>query len=271
MYNFCIHDTGSDKASMFLWPETIAGRGSSEIASCILQYFKTTPLTAKRLLVFSDNCSGQNKNFNIMSLWQYLIEAGNFEEITHIYPVSGHTMMPCDRDFGDIERKLRKKKCIYAPSEYVDIIKDARVKNKFKVTEMTADKFMNMEQIATMLTKRNVTTDKVKIDFRQVFQFRFTRDKPLHVHVKLSHNENEPWKIISFQKRGRPTKLHEVQLVPLYNGPRPITKAKADDVKSLLPFVPPIYHEFYNNIVVDIDKKGKSADAVELMDECEEC
>jgi len=31
-YNFCIHDTGSDNASMFVWPETVAGRGSHEIA-----------------------------------------------------------------------------------------------------------------------------------------------------------------------------------------------------------------------------------------------
>jgi len=108
-YNFCIHDTGSDNASMFVWPETIPGRGSHEMASCVLQYFKNTEVKAQTLHVYSDNCSGQNKNFNILSLWQYLVANGSFKEIRHIFPLSGHTMMPCDRDFGDIERKLQKK------------------------------------------------------------------------------------------------------------------------------------------------------------------
>jgi len=122
MYNFCLHDIGTDMASMFLWPETAAGRGSSAIASCLVQYLKATKVQAKNLIVFSDNCSGQNTNFNITALCSYLIAAGDFEEILHIFPISGHTMMPSDRDFEDIERKLRKKKCIYGPSEYVEIM-----------------------------------------------------------------------------------------------------------------------------------------------------
>jgi len=67
-YNFHIHDTGADTASMFMWPETTAGHRSSEIASCVLQYFKNAASvntqSARRLIVYSDNCSGQNKNIN---------------------------------------------------------------------------------------------------------------------------------------------------------------------------------------------------------------
>jgi len=113
---FCIHDTGSDNASMFVWPETIAGRGFYEMALCVLQYFKNTEVKAQRRHVYSDKCSGQNKNFNILSLWQYLVANCSFKEIRHISPLS-YTMMPCNRDLGDIERKLQKSKCIYTPSE----------------------------------------------------------------------------------------------------------------------------------------------------------
>jgi len=150
-YNFCIHDTGSDNASMFVWPETIPGHGSHEMASCVLQYFKNTEVKAQTLHVYSDNCSGQNKNFNILSLWQYLVANGRFKEIRHIFPLSGHTTMPCDRDFGDIERKLQKSKCIYTPSEYVNHIKDARVKNKFQVTAMVCDEFLDVTPLANAL------------------------------------------------------------------------------------------------------------------------
>jgi len=115
---------------------------------------------------------------------------------------------------------------------------------------MTADQFFMISQISAALTKRNIT-DKVKIDFRQVLQIKFTSQYPQHVSVKLSHEDSEPWKLISFQKRGRPTRLQEIHLDPLHHGPVPIAKAKADDVKSLLQCVPPIYHGFYNDIVVD--------------------
>jgi len=264
-YNLCVHDTGSETASMFIWCEITAGRGSNDIASCILQYLKNVNVSAKTLRVFSDNCSGQNKNFNILSLWQYLIADGSFEEIIHMFPVSGHTMMPCDRDFGDIERKLRKIKCVYTTSEYVEHIKASRAKNRFNVTEMTADKFVNINAVATAMTKRTITTDKQKIDFRQVSQFRFTKDKPQQVQVKLSHDDSEQWKLISFQKRGRPVKLQDIVLPPLYAGPRSVPKAKADDVKSLLPYVPPICHEFYNGIIVD--NRKPSGESAEILDD----
>jgi len=72
---------------MFLWPETVAGRGSNEIGSCLLKCFELADMAAKTLVVFSDNCSGQNKNYNIMSLWLYLIDIGRFTEIRHCFPV----------------------------------------------------------------------------------------------------------------------------------------------------------------------------------------
>jgi len=64
----------------------------------------------------------------MISLWQYLVADGSFKKVRHISALSDHTMMPCDRDVGDIERKMRKNKCIYTPSEYLNLIKDAREK-----------------------------------------------------------------------------------------------------------------------------------------------
>lgn len=74
-YNICIHNCGANVASMLLWPETVAGRGSDEIASCLLKYFNATEFNvdAKKMIIYSDNCRGQNKNYTIMSLWLYLM------------------------------------------------------------------------------------------------------------------------------------------------------------------------------------------------------
>ena len=126
-YNLGIHDAGANKAAMMMWPETVAGRGSDEVGSCIIKFLNlhNEEIRPKKLMVYSDNCGGQNKNFSIMCLWQYLIVKKYYEEVQHNFPVSGHTMMPCDRDFGDIERVLRKRQCIYSPDEYYTIVKEA--------------------------------------------------------------------------------------------------------------------------------------------------
>ena len=35
-YNFCIHDVGTGEACMYMWSESTAGRGSEEMASCLV-------------------------------------------------------------------------------------------------------------------------------------------------------------------------------------------------------------------------------------------
>lgn len=68
-YDVGIHDCGQNTGHMLVWDESIAGRGSDEIGSCILKYIKTKGICAKKLVIFSDNCGGQNKNWNIMAIW----------------------------------------------------------------------------------------------------------------------------------------------------------------------------------------------------------
>ena len=71
-YNAGVHNCGENKASMMLWPETVAGRGADEIGSCLLKCFEQ-PIQSRKLAVFSDNCEGQNKNMKIMALCHYQI------------------------------------------------------------------------------------------------------------------------------------------------------------------------------------------------------
>ena len=52
-----------------VWNECIAGRGSDEIASCLLRYFTELRSTSTKLVCYSDSCFGQNKNFTLICLW----------------------------------------------------------------------------------------------------------------------------------------------------------------------------------------------------------
>ena len=57
-----------------------------------------------------DSCSGPNKNFLCICLWQLLILNGTFNMITHKFPIVGHSFNDSDRDGGKVENILKTKK-----------------------------------------------------------------------------------------------------------------------------------------------------------------
>ena len=78
-YNTGIHDCNTEKGYMCVWSENVAGRGASEIGSCLLRFFDSVQITEKHLITYSDSCGGQNKNRHIVALWWYLIKQGKFD------------------------------------------------------------------------------------------------------------------------------------------------------------------------------------------------
>ena len=83
------------------------------------------------------------------------------------------------------------------------------------------------------------------------------------LHFKHTHDDTEPWKSVSLCKKGRQGNIGAVELAVKNKGPRPIPTNKAADVKSLLPYIPAVYHEFYNSLIVD---KKASTGEVESLD-----
>ena len=60
-------------------------------------------------------------------------------------------------------------------------------------------------------------------------------------------NDLEAWKEVDLQQKrvGCPPSIGKVSLTPLYSSTRPINLSKLKDLKSLLWYIPPIYHAFY--------------------------
>ncbi|XP_071053921.1 uncharacterized protein [Onthophagus taurus] len=91
-YNLGIHDCIEDRGYMYMWPENVAKRGSDEIASILYKHFKKNCNDQyTKLIVYSDNCAGQNKNWTIVCLWQQLIRENFFKSIEDRFLVVGHT------------------------------------------------------------------------------------------------------------------------------------------------------------------------------------
>ncbi|KAJ8874258.1 hypothetical protein PR048_025101 [Dryococelus australis] len=62
-------------------------------------------------MLFTDACSGQNKNKNMMFLLNYILKYRTFKHVEHYFPIRGHSYMPPDRE-------LRKKDTIIEPNGY---------------------------------------------------------------------------------------------------------------------------------------------------------
>ena len=163
VYNFGIHFLADNSATMSIWNETIAGRGASEICSCLLKTLTLLPPShPRRLIVWSDACGAQNRNWYTVAFWLYLKQYGVLDTIKHKFMVSGHSFLPADRDFALIERAKKAAK-VYLPQDWEVVVSEARVKDPFTVISMEQASFKNFEVLAKALQRpKNVRIDEVQ-------------------------------------------------------------------------------------------------------------
>ena len=132
LHNFCIHDTVQEKATMYLYGEHYAAKGPNEVISCLNHYVSTLPASVKELHIFADNWFSQNKNKYMVAFLQHLANT-KLRLVNIHYPIPGHSRMPCDRDFGRIEKKKRKLDRVVVPSEWVNMIRTVDTKHPFNI------------------------------------------------------------------------------------------------------------------------------------------
>lgn len=121
------------------------------MSSC---YLHKLPPEVTSLRLYSDGCGGQNKNSNVMRYLFSLVYTGRFRYIRHTFPVRGHSFLPNDRDFGRTEVKKRQNERIYTPSQWVDVIKQARQRKPFDVVEADQSMFLDFDVHFTPLFKK---------------------------------------------------------------------------------------------------------------------
>ncbi|CAG9817182.1 unnamed protein product [Phaedon cochleariae] len=96
-----------------------------------------------------------------MLRYEDIVDIG--KDKNHKFPVVGHSYLDSDRDFGRIEKVLRKHSTIYTPGEYRTIIKSASVKHS--VVFNMENHFKNIEEIEEKMhlynRKKNVLNDPV--------------------------------------------------------------------------------------------------------------
>ena len=236
---------------MHVWDESVASRGS-QIGSCIIRHLKEIGSGAKKPVLYSDAYGGQNRNINLVSLWQHIVASDDFsyEVIDHKYMVSGHSYLPNDRDFGSIETAKRRTQHVFVPADWQSLIHNCRKKNAFTVREMKREDFLAINKLTRYIINRKQNKDKQKVNWLKFLWIRVEKSAPLTYRYRTSHNELEQWQVVDLKPvcRGRPADIGRASLQRLYSGPHAINQKKVDDLKELLEFIPPVYHSFYQNL-----------------------
>nr|CAI5857975.1 unnamed protein product [Callosobruchus analis] len=181
-FNFGIHRGDTNHSSMFLWHEGFSGRGER---NCFLpsSVFEQWIHKQKTLVLWCDDCGGQNKNKFILFTLIFLVSIGLFDAIEQRFLVSGHSFMPCDRDFALIEKRKRTMKA-YIPEDLIDVIKSARYNPPF---EEAADMYLN--------------TSKLQIS--QAAAIRIEKQNPAMVKIKTTVSDLVPWEEVNVLKKGK--------------------------------------------------------------------
>jgi len=251
VYNLGIHDCKEEKGIMFVWHEGLASRGSQEISSCLHKFVHSDYCNHDKteLIAWSDSCGGQNRNIKVAISMLKIVQDPMllYSTITQKFLVSGHSFLPNDSDFGDIEKRAKFHPEIYTPSHWYKIMKEAKVSSpSFDVVEMKREDFLSTKQLEGAITNRKHTVDGVKINWLNMRQIQVRREKEGSLFFRYTYSSSEEWKEISIAKRGK--KLQSVLQMPLYNSLRPLTDAKKRDIMSLMLLIPPIHHPFYESL-----------------------
>ena len=104
--NLGCHNFHDNQVYVYAWNETVASRGSQEVASCILKHLKSIR-NQKHIIAYSDICTGQNRNIKVAVTWLKIVQlaVNNADIIGHKFLLSVYSFLPNDCDFGSRSRR----------------------------------------------------------------------------------------------------------------------------------------------------------------------
>jgi len=104
---FGIFDEQNEKINVCIYNEISGTKSKNEIATMLMSYLHN--IESNNLILYADNCIGQNKNNYIMQFLNYLITQNYFKSIRLKFMVSGHTHFSVDRGFSWITNTIHNK------------------------------------------------------------------------------------------------------------------------------------------------------------------
>ncbi|CAG9817163.1 unnamed protein product [Phaedon cochleariae] len=259
VYNLTIYDHGAGKGYCYVWDETIAQRGSCDIASCIVQHINTQCSEAEHISLYSDGCGGQNKNrFVFTALLHTMRKFSNLKSIEITFLVSGHTQMVCDSVHGTIEMAKKGQK-IYVPQDWLQVIEKAKVHGiRYDAVPMNQKSFIDFKAVNEKLFDMKLnskTVDGNKVKWSKIVSCRFEKGSENQLKIKYGYDDEE-YAIVKLGKTATDVEIAQ-ELPQLYSSILPISLAKKKDLITISNAVtfPDTARQYYQNLEVN---RGKS-------------
>lgn len=255
-YNFTIFNLGSLEGHCYIWHEGEGNRGANEIGTCLYNFLK---LCAQNIpvVLYSDNCCGQNKNKYIASMLLYAVTQLNIPSISLKFLVVGHTQNEGDNMHSLIEKQKKrtlKSGPVYTPAQWVPIIANAKkTGTPYKITEMDFNEFYNLKSLQeSMGNNFTVNESGEKVLWHDIAVLKFLKEDNFTIYYKNSYDDADFKKII-IRKKIRESS-HNPTLKPAYTQPIKISQTKLDALSELCnkDLIKNKYHAFYKSLGCNI-------------------
>lgn len=233
-YNLSVYGFHDKKGYNYLWNETIARRGASDIASCMMRYLEWLNRSGsiKTVKLLSDSAGGQNRNRPFMAMLWWAAQHFDFEEILHVFFVRGHSENVSDSIHARIEA-ASKHVDVYTTPQWATVIQGAkRNAPHYKVTGMVMEDFWDFKSMTKEFINMNKTTDRENAKFLQIRMYSVRKSDPI-VTIKYSMNAR-PVEMNLFQSSRRSADMNP-SLSPkaAYSAPLGIDSRKIKDLLAM--------------------------------------
>lgn len=237
---------------MYVWGENEASRGSQEIGSCMLVHLREhVDDSIRKIFIYSDCCGGQNRNIKMSSILKHFLMNSNVDSIRHKFFVSGHSYNRCDTCFASIEKQKKLHEVVPTVDHWIEIIENARVKNKFIVMKIDKLDFKSTIELEHLISNRKKDTNKENINWLKTSTLTYEKEKAFIIYMT---NDGKNVQELNIQKRHVTAEMMKNADLPLlFLFGKEITKAKYNDLQELEAYIPPEYHSFHDNLTYDDD------------------
>lgn len=274
VYNLTFYEGDGKNAYCYVWNELNGKRGSNEIGSSILRYIQTLKEEITHLSLFSDTCSGQNRNQQVAAALLYAVQNTHLTVIEQKFLESGHSHMECDSMHSSIEN-ARKNRACFMMNDWLNVFKAARSnrgKNKdkppYQVMELKYKDVWDLQALAaSTLKNKNTDENGEKVNWLKIKCLKFEKAHPNAIFYRYDHS-SEYKKIDIIQQRSRRNRITQnVELKQAYNAVLPISMQKKNDLVKLCRsgLIPDELHDWYKNLPVNGSLREN--DIFELEDE----
>lgn len=238
--NLCVYDEIRNKPFMYFWDESIAIRGPEDIASCLYKYILTQiNASAKKLIIYSkDSPLYRNVKISLMlvKLFDYL-KSSPLEIIEQRFFISGHDKNACINCFDIIDKKRKTIDNVFVPSDWINVISNAKNEPKFAIKKMESTDFYSCQNIL-----QNI--ENLKLDLVDVKRIIYNRKNPLLISTCNSTGVTNTYPINDMS----PNAFQKSLLNYSNEDGHEISKFKYDSLQKILGFIPSEHHKFYKSL-----------------------